>query len=155
MTLAFTKLFSSILQSTIWVESVDTRILWITMLALADRHGRVHASIPGLARTAGIAIDKCEQALGRFLSPDTYSRTDIDEGRRIREIDGGWELVNYIKYREMKDEETAKEAKRRYINKRRAQERQNVTLRANHVSLESPSITHRGNGESVDRDVEK
>jgi len=114
----YTKLFNSIITSTIWTEDDKTRIVWITMLALADKNGEVQASIPGLARVAGVSIADAEIAIGKFLSPDEYSRTPDDEGRRIEAIDGGWYLLNHAKYREMasRDEQREAEAdrKRRY-----------------------------------------
>ncbi len=95
----YTKLFSTIVTSTIWQEPDRTRIVWITMLALSDKNGEIHASIPGLARVAGVPVEDCEKALTAFLSPDGYSRTPEHEGRRIAKIDGGWELLNFQKYR--------------------------------------------------------
>jgi hypothetical protein len=97
----YTKLFNSIVTSTIWTEDDKTRIVWITMLALADQNGEVHASIPGLARLAGVPVADAESAILKFLSPDPYSRTPANEGRRISAIDGGWELLNHAKYRRM------------------------------------------------------
>jgi hypothetical protein len=96
----YTKLFSSILDSTIWQEDAETRVVWITMLAMSDQHGEVPSSIPGLAKRAGVALAVCEKALLKFLSPDPYSRTPDFEGRRIEKMDGGWRLLNYLKYRE-------------------------------------------------------
>lgn len=112
--LAYTKLFSSIVNSTIWQEDDPTRIVWITMLATADKNGEIHASIPGLARLAGVSIQATEAALVKFLAPDRYSRTQDDEGRRIDSIDGGWMLLNYQKYRRMAslDEQAEKNAER-------------------------------------------
>lgn len=95
----YTKLFSTIVTSTIWQEPDRTRIVWITMLALSDKNGEIHASIPGLARIAGVPTADCETAINAFLSPDSYSRTPEHEGRRIAKIDGGWELLNFQKYR--------------------------------------------------------
>ena len=100
MTHGFTKLFSSIVTSTIWEETNPTRIVWITMLAMADREGEVASSIPGLARTANVSLQDCETALRAFLGPDPYSRTKDFEGRRIEVIDGGWKLLNHAKYRD-------------------------------------------------------
>ena len=97
----YTKLFNSIVTSTIWTEDDKTRIVWITMLALADQNGEVHASIPGLARLAGVPLSDVESAITKFLNPDQYSRTPTNEGRRIAAIDGGWELLNHAKYRRM------------------------------------------------------
>lgn len=123
MSVTFNKLFQSITASTIWAARDQTRIVWITMLAMADQHGRVWASVPGLANIARVPIDACEQALAELMAPDKYSRTKDHEGRRIEEIDGGWRLLNHAKYRAIRDEESIKESKRRYINARRQAER--------------------------------
>lgn len=106
----YTKLFNSIITSTIWTEDDRTRIVWITMLALSDQHGEIHASVPGLARVAGVGVNDAEVAIEKFLSPDKYSRTPDHDGRRILEIDGGWMLLNHEKYRKMASKEDAKEA---------------------------------------------
>lgn len=135
MSTSFTKLFNSILTSTIWCEPERTRLVWIAMLALADHAGRVHASIPGLASVARVPIDDCRTAIDTFLAPDRDSRTSLYEGRRIEPIDGGWRLLNYTKFREMKDEESAKEAKRKYMQNRRAKERQHITIHASSVKV--------------------
>lgn len=123
MSMTFTKLFSSITASTIWSAPDHTRIVWITMLAMADQHGRVWASIPGLANIARVPIESAEAALNELMAPDKYSRTKDNEGRRIEEIDGGWRLLNHAKYRAIRDEESIKQSKRNYINNRRAEER--------------------------------
>lgn len=108
----YTKLFNSILHSTIWSEPNETRILWITMLAMADKEGKVNASIPGLARMAGITVEQTQAGLERFLSPDEFSRTPEHEGRRIESIQGGWFLLNHPKYRALMSLEERKEYNR-------------------------------------------
>ena len=128
MSMTFTKLFSSITASTIWAAPDHTRIVWITMLAMADQHGRVWASIPGLANIARVPIEATESALEELMSPDKYSRTKDNDGRRIEEIDGGWRLLNHAKYRAIRDEESIKQSKRAYINKRRAEERESKSV---------------------------
>ena len=121
MSMNFTKLFSSITASTIWTEDSDTRVLWVTMLAMADKRGRVFASIPGLANIAQVPIPACERAIERFLAPDKYSRTQDREGRRIEphEEGGGWRLINYVKYRETRDAEETKAYNREWMRKHR------------------------------------
>lgn len=126
--MTFTKLFNSITESTIWSEPDHTRLVWITMLAMSDHAGRVWGSIPGLANRARVPLEKCEEALRSLMSPDKYSRTKEHEGRRIEDIDGGWRLLNHAKYRSIRDDESIKESKRRYINERRAKEREGVEL---------------------------
>lgn len=109
MSMYFTKLFSSITESTVWFEPNETRIVWITMLAMADQNGRVFASVPGLAARARVPVEACRVALVAFLSPDPDSRTKEHEGRRIEELDGGWRMLNHAKYRALKDEESQRE----------------------------------------------
>lgn len=96
----YTKLFSSILHSTIWREPNHVRIVWITLLAMANKQGIADTSIPGLADAARIPLQDCEDALGRLKAPDPYSRSTDAEGRRIEAVDGGFRLINHSKYRE-------------------------------------------------------
>lgn len=123
MSVTFTKLFASITESTVWCEPDTTRLCWITMLAMADAQGRVWGSIPGLANRARVSVDAARTAIKTFLAPDPDSRTDVAEGRRIEVMDGGWKLINHAKYRALRDEESAKEAKRKYAAKKRAEEK--------------------------------
>jgi len=95
---SYTPLFASLVNSTIWREDDKTRILWITMLAIKDRDNLVEASIPGLASLANMSIPECEKALQSLMSPDPYSRTKENEGRRVTEVDGGWFIINGNKY---------------------------------------------------------
>lgn len=115
----FTKLSSAIVTSTIWQEDNATRIVWVTMLATADACGRVEGSIPGLAHIARVTVEECERALDRLMSPDPYSRTKEHEGRRVEEIDGGWRILNYAKYRERRDPEKRKEQTREAVRRHR------------------------------------
>jgi hypothetical protein len=79
------------------------------MLAMADKKGRVFASIPGLAKDAVVPLEATRRAIDKFLSPDADSRTQEYEGRRIAKIDGGWVLLNHAKYRAIRDEEDRRE----------------------------------------------
>jgi hypothetical protein len=119
MSESFTKLFSSITLSSVWHEDDQTLRVWITLLALADRHGYVGASVPGLATAARVPIPKVEEALAKFMAPDPYSRSKEHEGRRIAEADRGWSLLNYQRFRDMRDEET----RRAYERERKRQQR--------------------------------
>jgi len=112
MSETFTKLFSSLTDSTIWAEDNDTRILWITMLAMADKNGYVGAAIPGLAARARISIEATERGLAKFMAPDPYSRSKDNDGRRLEIADRGWRLLNYQRYRDMRDEESRREYER-------------------------------------------
>lgn len=95
----YTKLFGSIIASTIWREPNETRIVWITMLAMANKNGVVEASVPGLADMARVTVPQCQEAIKALESADEWSRTKEHEGRRIQAIDGGWAILNHAKYR--------------------------------------------------------
>ena len=130
----FVKLFSSITDSTIWAEPDRTRLVWITLLAMADAQGCIWASIPGLANRARVPVEDCRTALDTFLTPDRDSRTPDNEGRRIEIIDGGWRLLNYTRFREMKNEEARKASKREYMRRWRRSQRE-VTINAHQVTV--------------------
>ena len=133
----YTRLFSGIIRSTIWDEPHSVRIVWITMLALADREGTVYGSVPGLAHEARVSIDECTAALDRLGSKDEYSRTPEDEGRRIRTVDGGWKLINHAKYRDAGGEKELN----RQRQQRSRDRKKGVTLRVTPVTdsnTESP-----------------
>ena len=106
MSMTFTKLFNSITESSVWMLPDHSRIVWITMLAMADKHGRVWASVPGLANRARVPVESAEAALASFMSPDPWSRSEGHEGRRVEKIDGGWRLLNHQKYRDIRDDES-------------------------------------------------
>ena len=130
---AYTKLFSSILESTVWQAPDSVRLVWITMLAMKDRDGIVEASIPGLAARARQSIPLTEQALALLAAPDPYSRTKDHDGRRIVEIDGGWRLLNHDKYNDKSsaEEYKAKNAARQARYRERVAARQAAALAGN------------------------
>ena len=108
----YVKLFSDILQSSLWSEDSDTRVIWITMLALANQDGLVRATAPGIAHEARVGLEKTRTVLTLLESPDLESRTPDHEGRRIERIDGGFQILNYRKYRDLCTEEKRREQDR-------------------------------------------
>jgi hypothetical protein len=121
--MTFTKLFSSITESTIWCENDQVRLVWITMLAMANRNGFVFGSAPGLANRARVPIESVREALAKFQQPDFDSRTKEHEGRRIEEVDGGWRLLSYAKHRAIRDEEDRREYMRELMREKRSKEK--------------------------------
>lgn len=117
----YTKLFSSITDSTVWREPDRTRLVWITMLAMADADGYVAASVPGLADRARVPMEDCLKALEAFRAPDEWSRTKEYEGRRVMDVDGGWQLLNHGKYRAIQDAEHRREQARLGMQRLRAE----------------------------------
>lgn len=134
----FTKLFAGIVFSTVWREEMHVKVVWVTMLALADRHGAVNASVPGLADAARVTVEQCRDALARFHAPDPDSRTRDFEGRRIETIDGGWRLLNYPKYRDLMSREERRIKGREYVADYRARQQKKADVstgkRSKHIA---------------------
>lgn len=119
MTGGFTKLFNTILTSSVWQEPDPVRIVWITLLALANKDGEISAALPGLAHVARVSQSDTETAIAKLSGPDEHSRTKDNGGRRIEQIDGGWRILNYAKYRGILCEQDRREYKARWIKEKR------------------------------------
>jgi hypothetical protein len=129
----FTKLFSSILTSSIWSEDDKTRILWITILACTDKDGFCQAAVPGLAAMARLTVQDTSTALAKLEGPDPYSRTQDYEGRRIEKADGGWIVLNHGKYRDRDRIERRREYQAELMREKRRKESEAVLTDANKV----------------------
>jgi len=136
----YTKLFNLILASTIWEADMPTRIVWITMLAMKNQHGVVEASIPGLATLARVPIAQVRQAIENLKAADPDSRSKEDEGRRIRDVDGGWFIINHDKYRRMLSAEERREYLRIKQAEYRAKKQESTPV--NTVSDKYTKLTH-------------
>jgi hypothetical protein len=123
----YTKLFSSITESTLWSEPYATRVVWVAMLAMADARGNVYASLPGLARRANVTLEEVEYAIASFLAPDPYSRTKDKDGRRVEMIDGGWHLINHGKHGAVRNAKERAEYKRAWDREHRPSGHQRAT----------------------------
>lgn len=121
----YVKLFSDILDSSLWHEPHATRIVWVTMLVMADEEGLVRVSLPGLAARARVTLEEADAALRKFESPDPYSRTSTNEGRRVTCVDGGYQINNYLMYREIQTQRQRREYMRTYMANYRKQEKAN------------------------------
>lgn len=110
----YTKLAKTIIYSSIWGEDGDTCKVWVTFLALKDKDGIVKMNVTGIARIANLPLKKCEQAIRKFESPDPNSSSDADNGKRIRKLkEGGWQVINHLKYWEYGWSDEKKEYERR------------------------------------------
>ncbi len=125
--MGFTKLFSSIITSTVWMEDNATRIMWIGMLAMANADGVVEGSIPGLANVCRVTMSEAQAAIDIFLNPDPHSRNPENDGRRMEKVDGGWRILNYGNYRQKTQDQIGSAAERM----RRYREKKNETTNRN------------------------
>lgn len=131
----FVKLDCGILDSSLWSEAADTRVAFLTLLAMARPDGLVEATAPGIARRAQLPLEAVRRALRKLEAPDPDSRSTAAEGRRIQRVDGGFLLINYAKYR-AKDH-TAAARKQRERDRRR----QGVTRDARDGECDTVTVT--------------
>lgn len=89
---------SEILSSSVWSEAAHVRLVWITLLILCDTEGYVGASIPGIATAAGVSLDQAQEAIARFQSPDPFSRTRTNDGRRLEVAERGFRVLNFMEH---------------------------------------------------------
>lgn len=115
--MGFTKLDEGILLSSIMQESPEVFKVWIALLAACKEDGVARVSPSGIAAVCFLPIDGVRSIFEKLSSPDQDSRSVNDDGRRIRRVDGGWEIINYQKYRELSTKE--KEARRKWESRRK------------------------------------
>lgn len=145
----YTKLFQSIITSTVWQESNDAKALWVTMLALKDSDQVCRATVPALAKLNNLTIEEAEAILTKFEQPDPYSRSSEFEGRRIERCDQGWLILNGQKYQERIVQDERREYKRlkaqEYREKNRRQrvdKRGQTWTRVDEVDTQDPYKTN-------------
>ncbi len=131
----YNKLFTKILDSSVWLECHATRIVWITLLASMDEDGYAHFSaLDNLSRRAGVTLTEAQAAIECFLNPDPNSGDTDNDGRRIEKVPGGYMILNALKYRNIynriRDREQTKERVRRFRQKRNGVKR-SVTVKPN------------------------
>jgi hypothetical protein len=170
--MAFVKLDTGILESTLWLDR-SAREVFITALLMASPHeiqkpiaqfevrsltqtgwevpigwyGLVDAAGPGICRRAGIELELGMAALDRLGAADPESRSTDFEGRRLVRVDGGYVVLNYMKYRDR--DHGAAERMRLY------RARKSVTENVTDVTRNGDSLRRTVTYADADADAEK
>lgn len=123
----YSKLYSSIFNGSLFgkFEALTT---FMTLIALADWHGEVDASHERIAANLGCEVDFVRRGIEQLMAPDPASRTPAEEGRRIVPLlndEGqprafGWRIVNYLKYRAIRDDDERRAYQREWDRINRA-----------------------------------
>lgn len=118
------KIFESIYDGTIAVNW-KAMITFQQMIVLCDSGGIIDMTPPALSRRTNIPIDIIQEGISYLELPDEYSRSQLEEGRRIIRIDEnrnwGWQIVNHAYYRDLASREDKREKDRIRIADKRAQ----------------------------------
>lgn len=120
----YNKIFTKILDSSIWLEPTPTRIVWITMIAAMDENGFCQfAAVGNVAGRARVTEAEARTAIQALEGPDPESSDQENEGRRIERVPGGWMVLNAPKYRALVTrvniQEKTQERVHRYREKKR------------------------------------
>jgi hypothetical protein len=166
--MAFVKLDTAILESTLWIDRA-ARDIFITALLMAepreitkpmpqyyaDRIEQTGFSVPpgwygfvaaagvGIARRAFVEQDEAMMALETLGSTDPHSRSPEFGGRRLVRVDGGFIVLNFFKYRDK--DYTAAERMAKLRARRKAQE----------VTANSDAVTRNSDAADADADAEE
>jgi hypothetical protein len=140
----FAKLYGDRLaHSSLLDRDVATRWVFIFMLSQADGEGRFRcASVAGLARAAAVTLEQAERATAELEAPDPDSTTKLDDGRRIRRVPGGWQIVAYATYRDYRTPRQLAEAARKRRQREAAKARREKRKAANRdMSRDVPRLS--------------
>lgn len=133
----YVKLFTSIYQGTLRGNSRGL-LVFTNLLAHCDSHGITDVHPRAIAEEVGLSIEQVREALDELESPDPESRSPEEDGRRIVRIDEhrawGWRVVNYGKYRAIKNEDERREQNR--ISQQRYREKHSKQASASVISSE-------------------
>lgn len=120
----YNKIFTKILDSSIWLEPTPTRVIWLTFIAAMDETGFAQfAGIANLAHRARVAIQEAQEAVECLQAPDGDSSDPEHDGRRIERVPGGWMILNAPKYREIVTRAVSQEQTRLRVNRYREKKR--------------------------------
>ena len=137
----YNKLFTKILDSSIWLAPDPHRLVWITLIAAMDEDSNaMFASVRNIAARARVSEAEASEAIKSFEAPDLDSGDPENEGRRIERFPGGWKVLNGHKYRAMVTKAIARENTRERVAKHRA-EKKNVTTCNADVTTGNASVT--------------
>lgn len=120
------KIFESIYDGTL-SESWQALITFQQMIVLCDCDGVIDMTPNAISRRTGIPIEHIKAGIEFLEQSDPYSRTTIEEGKRIVRLDDhrpwGWQIVNHAKYRSIASRADKKKADRERIAKKRKENR--------------------------------
>lgn len=122
----FAKVFFQIFESSI-SDDYLVRHVFIDLLVLSDEDGVIDKTPKAISRITNVPLEIVESSIEKLCAPDPESRTPDYDGRRLMLIDEnrswGWRIVNFKKYREIRDEEARRISNRSYKREQRAREK--------------------------------
>lgn len=125
--MSFIKAHCELVSSSVWEGPYHQRIAWTALMVTCKTDGISPVTEASLYRVANITKEEAEDSIRAFTSPDTKSRTPDNEGRRIERVSGGFKILNYFKYRDIRTPEQKNAYMREYMKKWRKKKKENLT----------------------------
>lgn len=141
----FAKVFAQIFDSSI-ADDYILRHVFEDLLKLADIDGVVDMTPEAIACRTRAPLKVISDCLAKLAAPDPRSRSPDEDGRRIVLIDShrswGWRIVNYVVYREMRDEDARRSYMRDYMRNYRDINTKHVNNGKRRVNTRKPPLAH-------------
>ena len=122
-TLMYGKVFASLYQGTLRGKAHPI-LVFTNLISTANRHGEVDRHWRAIADDIGLTTEEVRDAIDFLMAPDPESRSPDCDGARLTLIAPhrawGWVIVNYAKYRDIRDEEERRDYMRDYMSRRRS-----------------------------------
>lgn len=132
----FGKVFASLWHGSLFGRT-NEQLVFIYMLANSDANGVVDIFQPVIAQATGLTVEAVRAAIAELEGPDPATRTPGYDGARIQLLDDhrdwGWIIVNFQKYRDLRDAEIVREKTKERVRAFRA--KRDVTLGNADVTL--------------------
>lgn len=116
------KLFASMFRGSLYGKW-QAIITFQQMIILADQDGIVDFTPESLSATTSIPLEIIKEGITLLESPDPFSRSPDEEGRRIVRLSDerawGWKITNYMHYRSIRTAEERRAYHREYWHKNR------------------------------------
>lgn len=102
-------------------QEIPVRFTFVMLLAIADPTGLVVGTDVAIARRLNMPLNQFLKCVNSLQQPDPDSNSKEEEGRRIAPSVGerGYRIINYVRYRNLKDEDDRRDYMRDYMRKRR------------------------------------
>ncbi len=125
----YVKIFQKIFDSSI-ADDWQQRVVFQDMLILCDRDGVINMTHEAISRRTNVPLEIVRAEIVKLELPDSRSNTPDDDGRRLERIDAhrdwGWKILNYSKYRDIKNSQEMREATRERVARHREKKKAGV-----------------------------
>lgn len=134
----FGKIFASMYEGSLCVKGPwEALVTFQQLIVIADKHGVVDLTAEAISRRTTIPLTIIEKGLRALEKPDPESRTPDEGGRRIVRLSSkrswGWRIVNYLKYRDIRNQEARRDYHRQYWQEKRSPKGQTASRGTQHA----------------------